>query len=328
MEPDTTRVRQVSFSELYLGHPSLGDRICEEPGSGIRVLAADSVLRDDLDQLKEICAQANARSPAIAEFKVLHDGVAYRAFMMQTLKGPVFVLRKIADKVETLSALGIPQAYIRYLTAKDLSGLLLVSGALKTGKTTTACAIVKERLTRYGGVAVTVEDPIELPLEGSHGAGICYQTLAPTDSGGFADTFRHIVRWGPKIVFVGEIRDRETAAEVLQASANGQLVISTISGDNIVKAIMKLQALTNDKVMSGGPQLLADGLLGVLHQRLGPGPKQKLETEFLFLREAATARANILHGEYEMLAKDIRQQAAMMITESATTHRRGSETCS
>lgn len=308
MNAEAAKIGQIGFAELHLGHPSLGDRIRELPGSGLRALPIDDALRGDVERIKATCVEARSRLPARTEFEIVHDNVAYRVFTMQTLKGPVFVLRKIADGV---AALRLPPACVQRLTGKELSGLLLVAGPRRSGKTATACAIVRERLIRHGGVAATVEDPIELPLEGVHGVGICYQTLGSPEHGGIADIFRRTVRWRPQMVLVGEIRDRETAVELLRAGADGQLVISTLHADSIVKAIMKLQALVNDKLISGGTQLLADGLLGVLQQRPAPTPDDVPETEFLFLREAPTARANILHGDYEMLEAGIRRHAAV-----------------
>ena len=317
------RVRDMRFSDLYLGHPTFGDRFCDVPGAPVNPLPAGTALREDIETLKAACAEARCRTPSLMEFRVNHDGVAYRAFVMNSLSGQVLVLRKIADDIATLAELGIPQAYIRHLMRKDLSGLFIVSGSMKSGKTTTACAMVKERLAAYGGVAVTTEDPIELPLEGTHGHGVCYQTFAGAVGGSCADSFRHIMRWGAKTIFVGDIHDAETAAAVLQASVNGLLVISTVHADNVIRTIMKLQSLANEALDQGVAQmLLADGLAGVLHQRLSHGPKRKLETEFLFLNGAELARANIRVGKYESLASDIKQQMASMIAENALAQRR------
>jgi len=87
---------------------------------------------------------------------------------------------------------------MRALMNPDLSGLLIISGAIKSGKTTAACAIIKARLQQFGGVAVTIEDPIELPLEGSYGDGVCYQTTINKETRNQLDAFRRAMRWGAK----------------------------------------------------------------------------------------------------------------------------------
>lgn len=319
---DITKVKQLSFSDLYLGHPTLGDVFSDVPGAEVNPLPANPLLLDDLALLNTACREAKKDVPPMTDFKVTYDGIAYRASVMMTLSGEVFVLRKIADTIPSLAELGIPQAYIRHLISKDLSGLFIISGAIKSGKTMTACSLVKERLAAYGGVAVTAEDPIELPLEGTHSTGICYQTPVTRDNGGFIETFRHLVRWGARIILIGEIRDQDAAAEVLQASVNGHLIISTMHAENVIQTISKLHALANENLAPGSAQsLIADGLAGVLHQRLGRGMKKKLETEFLFLKDATAAKNTLRSGKYELLASDIRQQMASMIAENATAQR-------
>src|SRR4051812_13968156 len=181
-----SKIRELDFSDLYLGHPRLGDRFSDVPGAEANPLQAAASLRADLDQLGAACREVLRTSPSATDFTVRYDDTSYRVSVMRTAAGTAFVLRKIAGSVHSLMELGVPQAYIPSLMTRDLSGLLIVSGGIKAGKTTTACALVKDRLTAYGGVAITSEDPIELPLEGSYGKGICFQTNAPHDKREFA----------------------------------------------------------------------------------------------------------------------------------------------
>lgn len=319
---DAATVKQVDFSDLYLGHSTLEDRFSDVPGAAANPLPAPPLLRDDLDRLIDICRQTLSERPSATEFKTVYDNVAYRVSVMTTSTGDVFVLRKIATRIHTLSELGVPQAYIRHLMAKDLTGLLIVSGAIKAGKTTTACAMVKERLSAHGGVAVSTEETIELPLEGAHGNGICYQTSFCRATRSPADTFRHAMRWGAKTILIDEIRDHDIATEALQASINGHLVITTMLAANVIQTINKLHVLATERMAPGAAQaLLADGLIGVLHQQLAPGAKQKLETTFLFLKDAAMTRTILRNGNYELLGADIKRQMTSMITDNAAAQR-------
>jgi twitching motility protein PilT len=288
----------------------------------INPLPASPALRSDLDKLIKLCRERLDAMPSVKEFKVSHDGVAYRVSVMPALAGNVFVLRKIATAIPSLTEIGIPQAYIRHLMTRDLSGLLVISGAVKSGKTMTACAVVKDRLTAYGGIAVTGEDPIEMPLEGCYGRGVCFQTSTPHDNHGFTEAFRQLTRWGAKIILIDEIRDRQTAAEVLQASVNGYLIVTTMLAENVIQTITKLHALSNQSLSSDNAQtLIADGLVGVLHQQIAPGAKRKVETEFLFFKDAPVIRTVLRNGKYEMLVSDIKQQMASMIAKNAAVHR-------
>lgn len=320
---EASKVSQLDFSDLYLGHPCLTDRFSDVPGANANPLPAGPALRNDLDQLTGVCRDVLKTTPSAREFKVHYDGITYRASVMQTLAGEVFVLRKMAGTIHSLEELGIPKAYVRHLMTRDLSGLLVISGAIKAGKTMTACATVKDRLTAYGGVAITVEDPVEIPMEGSYGQGVCFQTTVPRDRNGFADAFRHLTRWGARIILIDEIRDQETAAEVLQASISGHLIITTMLAENVIQTISKLHAMANYKLAPGSAQsLMADGLAGVLHQKITRGSMPKLETEFLFLKDAAVIKSVLRSGKYETLASDIRHQMTSMITENAAARRR------
>lgn len=316
--PVMNSLTQLPFSDLYLGHPSLEDRYARQPGARVEALPADAVLRLELDRLLDACRAAQAHSTA-TELNLAHDGVHYRVAVMQTPHGAMFVLRRLAGQIGTLAELGIPPARIRQLLAQDLSGLFIVSGAAKMGKTTTACALVRERLRAFGGVAVTTEGPVELPLEGAHGDGICYQTITARDTDSFIDSFRSATRWGARIILVHEIREAQVAAEVLQASLNGHLIISTMLGEDVVRTVSTLHMLAGRDLGCGPARaLLADGLAGVLHQRLAPVPARRpLETEFLLLRGAETGKRMLRDGQFEQLRHEMRQQVDSLLMDSA-----------
>jgi twitching motility protein PilT len=321
---EAKKLKELAFSDLYLGHPSLESRFSDVSGVHVNRIPSNPPLAKDVGDVLAVCRDTMKTAPMATELKVCHDGVTYRVSVMQTLAGAVFVLRKVANTIESLAELGIPQVYIRHLMTKELSGLLVVSGSVKAGKTMTACALVKDRLAAFGGVAVTGEDPIELPLEGSYGKGICFQTTMPRDKRDFADAFRQLVRSGARIILIDEVRDQETAAEVLQASINGHLIITTMLAENVTQTITKLHALANNKLALGGAQsLIADGLVGVLHQQIVRGLKPKMETEFLFLKDAPVTRTLLRNGKYEMLAPEIKLQMASMISGNASARRIG-----
>jgi Tfp pilus assembly pilus retraction ATPase PilT len=317
-----SKIRELDFSDLYLGHPHLGDRFSDVPGAKANPLPASASLLADLDRLGTTCREVLKTAPSTTGFTVCYDGISYRVSVMRTAAGTAFVLRKIASTIHSLAELGVPQAYIPSLMTRDLSGLLIVSGGIKAGKTNTACALVKDRLAVYGGVAITGEDLIELPLEGSYGTGICFQTATPRDKRDFADTFRQLVRSGAQTILIDEIRDQDTAAEVLEASINGHLIVTTMLGENVIQTIAKLHALANHKLPVGSAQsLIADGLVGVLHQRMVRGVRPKLGAEFLFLKDAPVAKTILRGGRYEMLASEIKQQMVSMISGNAAAKR-------
>jgi twitching motility protein PilT len=186
--------------------------------------------------------------------------------------------------------------------------------------------MLKDRLGAHGGVAVTGENPIELPLEGVHGHGVCYQTVLQAEPGGMAQAMRNIMRWRAGTILIGEIRDEESATELLKAGFNGYLVITTMLAEDVVQTVTRLNALLSERRGPGNARgLLADGLLGVLHQQMVHGARQapKLETELLFLKDAPLTRAVLRQGEYERLPSEIRRQMTEMIGEHASALRPG-----
>lgn len=246
---------------------------------------------------------------AKSEFAIRHSDVAYRVSTLRSLTEKVYVLRRFPSEIPDLASLGIHPGYISQLMQPRLTGLLVVAGAFGQGKTTTASSIIAARLSKYGGVAVTIEDPPEMPMEGRHGEGVCYQTWV--NQGEFGDACRQAARWAPSVIFVGEVRDAETAAEALRASINGRLVVCTTHADSVVMAIERIYSLANG--VAGNSEdtssLLANGLLGVIHQRLEGDPKRP-KIEFLWLRgdESHGARNMIRLRRFDQLYSEVTLQ--------------------
>lgn len=321
-ESPLTRVKQLRFSDLYLGHPVLGNRFADVPGAPANPVIAGPELREDLDALTTLCKKGASEASTGTDFKVSHDDVDYRVSVMRAIGGDVFVMRRMSSSVSTLSDLGIPIQFQSVLLKEHMTGLLLISGAMKSGKTSTACSLVRERLLKYGGVAVTAEDPIELPLEGEHGSGVCFQTYA-SGPGGFAESARHIVRWGAKIILLGEIRDGEVAAEALRAGVNGHLVISTIHTDSVPAAMRRLQALASETFDTAtANSLLADGLAGVFHQKLSGDPRRLSATEILMVRGEDSVMSAIRNNQFERLGSEMNMQMANLIHSGGSSSRK------
>jgi len=256
-------LRHLPFTDLYLGEHVA--HMAGVPGTH-DPLPVPGELELEISELRAKCAsvwEQHGRD----DFSIKYQNTSYRASVIQSLADTVFVLRRFPESIPQLQQLGIHQKIIENLLEPNITGLIVVSGTFGQGKTTTASSLVVSRLAALGGVAITIEDPPEMPLEGQHGLGVCYQTWA--GKGGFADACRKATRWAPSIIFLGEVRDGETAIEALRASINGRLVVCTTHSDNVTGAIERIFALASSETSSEDTtQLLAHGLKGVLHQRL------------------------------------------------------------
>ena len=301
------KVRDLKFSDLYLGDHELGNRLTDVPGAPANPLRAGADLQQDLAAMLEACTQARLDSPVEDAFNLKHDDVKYRGTVMQTRGGEVFVLRKMAQKLPTFKELRVPTALVNALLEPGLSGLLLIAGRMNSGKTSTASAYVHEWLCINGGVAVTAEDPPELPLEGVHNTGVCYQTSVTK---GYPHAAKRVMRLGAKLIYLGEIRDGVTAAEALRAGVNGHLVVSTIHADNLPNTLRRIQSLASESFdPSTANSLLADGLAGIIHQQLSDSPRV-LNCSMLMVKKHLTVINHIRNGMFDQIPSDINMQMA------------------
>ena len=136
------------------------------------------------------------------------------------------------------------------------NGIILVTGATGSGKSTTTYSILQE-LNKPETNIITVEDPIEMNIEGLN------QVQVNSEIGlDFATVLRSILRQDPNIILIGEIRDSETAKIAVRASITGHLVLSTIHTNNSLSTIERLLDMDVERY------LLSSALTGIISQRL------------------------------------------------------------
>ncbi|MCA9290232.1 MAG: Flp pilus assembly complex ATPase component TadA [Phycisphaerales bacterium] len=186
--------------------------------------------------------------------------VDYRVSLTPSMHGQKLVIRVLdsANAPSRLHELGlIPWMYekLRTVATKD-AGLLLACGPTGSGKTTTLYSCLREIDVELRN-AITIEDPVEYYLEG------CTQIPIDHKQGNsFGSILRSVLRQDPDVIFVGEIRDVETAKVAMQASMTGHLVYSTVHSKDSIGAIFRLLDLGVE------PYLVATGLNLILAQRL------------------------------------------------------------
>ncbi|MEE6207785.1 MAG: ATPase, T2SS/T4P/T4SS family [Alphaproteobacteria bacterium] len=219
----------------------------------------------------------------LVKFKGLH----YRIERTVTLDGQQFCARKMPHTVPDINKLGIEANLLNYLKSlSGCAGLILLAGTTGSGKTTTLSALLREFLIRDGGYAFTLEDPIEMPLDGTYHTmngelGICKQMTPP--GGSWENGLKSMLRSKPRYVYLGEIREPEIASEALRAAISGHLVMSTIHASTVtdaIQSIVKYAAATGiSEEMSY--DLVGNGILAVLHQTLVGVPK-RAKIEYVF----------------------------------------------
>lgn len=204
-----------------------------------------------------------------------YDGMRFRLSFQKLATGEEWVsMRRIKSHVPTLDELSFAtnmSKYLRRLGQRD--GLIVISGPTGHGKTTTAFALLADYLQSFGGVAITVEDPVEYALEGEVGEnGYCYQVQIGRDED-WATPLKRALRWTPSYILVGEVRTPRAAEQILRAATTGHLVITTIHAGSIEESLMGLMHLAEHSMGSPAGFMLAHGLTAAMHQTLGPsGP--------------------------------------------------------
>ena len=158
----------------------------------------------------------------------------------------------------TLASIGSPTAELnsfrRLLQTRE--GIVVVTGPTGSGKTTTIYAALKELATEQVNI-MTVEDPVEYELP-----GLTQIQVEPRQGVTFTSALRAILRQDPDVIFIGEIRDRETAEVAVQASRTGHLVLTTLHTNDAIGTLQRLADLGLDSVA------IVDTFRGALAQRL------------------------------------------------------------
>lgn len=307
-------LRNLDFTDLFISER--GDsflRGCED-GEGPLVDVPDAVT-EDLEALhRQICERGQTQP----EFFMDYDGMRFRVSRIEDVNDVWYTLRRAMWPIPRLGQLGgINNRIIEYLGRLGRPGghgLILIAGATSQGKTTTACSLLQELLLWYGDVAVTLEDPIELPMSGTYGRfGHCFQIQV--QDGDFGNAMKRSMRRSPRYILLGEVRSPTEASEALRAAINGHIVITTIHAGSCIEAInAMLKFVAGAEPMDLARTILADGLIAVVHQhmirqRIRGVNRRRLKLECLFPGSDRGIRSLIRNAKTEQLTTAIEMQA-------------------
>jgi Tfp pilus assembly pilus retraction ATPase PilT len=312
-------VKQFAFTDLFLSADSAEIRGIPREAEGAPVLRA--VPQGALVDLDVLRSKVMTRSEE-SEFLLDYEGMRFRCTRIDDVDATWFNLRRSRSPLPRLYELGIgSDALLNALVelgAPGRAGLFLVSGAMGHGKTTTACSLLQEWLIQHGDVAVTIEDPPEMVMNRRYGhGGRCYQTQAP--GGDFGLGMRLTVRRSPRYILLGEIRGPVEASQAIRAAVTGQVVVSTVHANDPISAIRAvLKLVSGHEDMEMAQEVLADGLLAVMHQELrrrvvdGMLSLHPETTPLVVGSSAAGSRSLIRSGKLTQLSTEIAAQKARL----------------
>jgi len=177
---------------------------------------------------------------------------------------PAIVMRRLQTQIPTLSQLGLPPIFREMI--KEKNGIIFVTGATGSGKTTTLAAMLNELNETQKIHILTLEDPIEFLHP--HKEALFNQRQLGKDFPDFATGLRAALRQAPKCILVGEIRDRETMEIAMTASETGHVVFTTMHTVNAGQTINRVLGMFAKEEEQQLRQRLADTIRYVVSQRL------------------------------------------------------------
>ena len=205
------------------------------------------------------------------------------------------VMRKMASRIPTIAGLQLPDAF--YRIAKEQNGIVLVVGATGSGKSTSLAAVLNEINNSKSVHIVTLEDPVE--FSHPHIKATFNQRELGKDFETFPIGLRAALRQAPKVILVGEMRDRETMETGMNAAETGHLVLATLHTVDAGSTINRILGMFSAEEENLVRLRLADTLRWVICQRLLPKIEGGRIAAFEAMGSSLRVKDTIIHGEGE-----------------------------
>ena len=225
----------------------------------------------------------------------LKDVARFRVNIFKQRGRQAIVMRRLQSEIPTLETLELPPVFREII--KERTGLVFVTGGTGSGKTTTLAAMLNELNCTQRIHIVTLEDPVEFVH--LHQRALFHQRELGKDFPDFARGLRAALRQAPKVILVGEIRDRETMEIAITAAETGHVVFTTLHTINAGQTINRILGMFGKDEEQLLRQRLADTLRYVVSQRLVTriGGGRLLLTEIM--GSSMRTREALLYGESE-----------------------------
>jgi twitching motility protein PilT len=205
------------------------------------------------------------------------------------------ILRKLETRIPTFVEMNLPEAF--HKMAEEKNGIIFVTGATGSGKTTSLAALLNDINEKKSVHIVTLEDPVE--YSHPHKKATFNQREIGNDFDTFANGLRAALRQAPKVILVGEMRDRETVEIGLSAAETGHLVLSTLHTVDAGQTINRVLGMFSTEEETQVRIRLADTIRWIVCQRLLPKEGGGRVAAFEVMGSNLRVKDTILHGESE-----------------------------
>jgi twitching motility protein PilT len=261
-------------------------------------MIALNIIGDNLWQIEDLLRHGSCDTSY-----ALGDRARFRVNIFSQRGNFSIVCRQLNTVIPTLDSLKFSEVF--HEIPKEKTGLVLITGATGSGKTTTLAAILNHINKSKAVHIVTLEDPVEYVH--SHMKATFNQRELGVDFDSYANGLRAALRQAPKVILVGEMRDRETVKIALSAAETGHLVLSTLHTINAGETINRVLGMFEPEEQEQVRVRLSDTLRWIVSQRLAPktsgGRMALLEIMGSNLRTQETIRMGESEGKtfYEII---------------------------
>lgn len=212
---------------------------------------------------------------------------------------PAAVIRQIKIKIPSVSELNLPPLLEKLILSPR--GLLLVTGATGSGKSTTMAAMIDYRAAQMEGHIITIEDPIEFVF--THQKSMVTQREVGIDTYSFKEALKNSLRQAPNVIYIGELRDGETVEFALHCAETGHLVLSTLHSTNAPQTIERILNFFSKDYHGQVLMQLSYNLRAIISQRLIPLPRGGRYPILEILINTAFVQETIQKGDLGNLKK-------------------------
>lgn len=276
-----------------------------QKASDIHVIEGQSVrlvVRKQVNELAVVPSEDDIRD-FLESFKVNREGFSFdfgftvdshriRANYYCTQPGLALAMRLLPDHIPTYDELNLPNE-IRQLSDIN-TGLVLVTGAVGSGKSSTIAAILNDINCNRSWHVVTAEDPIEYVYESKKSFFSQREVLTHTAS--FADAARDAMRENPDAILIGETRDPTTAKQIISLAETNHVVFTTLHSDSAVESVTRLCDMFEDRERSQIRNQIVSVLSAIVHQSLVKTSDGKVVVVAEVVIATNGIKANLLKG--------------------------------
>lgn len=247
-------------------HPIQGNPVSEEEADHLLDPLLNEMQKNRFEQSGDLDFAWHLENPEGGG-----GGDRFRINMLRSGNHTHAAIRRVKAEIPTYEELHLPPVYSK-IVQQEREGLVLIVGVTGSGKSSTLAAMVEEINRTRGENIITIEDPVEYRFFPKK--SIISQREIGIDVTDFHEALRHIVRQDPDVIFIGEMRDKETVLSAIQAAETGHLVFATLHTMDTMGAFGRMLEFFPQEERSFIRNSLASTMKAICAQKLVPSNKE------------------------------------------------------